>query len=119
MSRLKRFLPRQGANREERGVGRGRGGGTIPEPSKEGISVQRRGPSGVSFLMPSSPCRSLDPPRAGGVRAYSGEHLWGVVGAELEGLFKHLLRTGLGGRILLWNAGVLLEVLAGVHVREM
>ena len=103
MSRLKRFLPRRGANREEQGAGRGRGRGAVPEPSKEGISVRRGGSPGVSFLTPSSPCRSLDPPRAGGVRAYRGEHLWGVAGAELEGLFKHLPRTGSGGRILLWN----------------
>ena len=57
----------------------------------------------MSFLTPSSPCRSLDPPRAGRVRVYRGEHLWGVAGAELEGLFKHLLRSGSGGRISLWN----------------
>ena len=57
----------------------------------------------MSFLTPSSPRCSLDPPGAGRVRAYRGEHLWGVAGAELEGLFKHLLRTGSGGHILLWN----------------
>ena len=78
-------------------------GASFPPPGKEGKSVLRRGPPGVSFLTPSSPCRSLDPPRAGGVRAYRGEHLWGVAGSELEGLFKHLLRSRSGGRILLWN----------------
>ena len=57
----------------------------------------------MSFLTPSSPCRSLDPPRAGGVRAYRGEHLWGVAESELEGLFKLLLRSRSGGRILLWH----------------
>ena len=57
----------------------------------------------MSFLMPSSPCRSLDPPRVGRVRAYRWEHLWGVAGSELEGLFKLLLRSRMGGRILLWH----------------
>ena len=56
------------------------------------LAMKRRGPPGVSFLTPSSPCCSLDPPRAGGVRAYRGEHLWGVAGSELEGLFNVLLR---------------------------
>ena len=57
----------------------------------------------MSFLTPSSPCHSFDLPRAGRVRAYRGEHLWGVAGSELEGLFKLLLRSRSGGRILLWR----------------
>ena len=53
----------------------------------------------MSFLMPSSPCRSLDPPSVGRDRAYRGEHLRGVVGSELEGLFNVLLRPRMGGRV--------------------
>ena len=72
---MKRFLPRQGANREEQGAGWGRGRGTVLELSEEGVSVRRGGSPGLSFLTPSSPCRSLDPPGAGRVRAYRGEPL--------------------------------------------
>ena len=57
----------------------------------------------MSFLTPSSPRCSLDPPGVGWVRAYRGEHFRGVAGAELEGYFNHLLRIGSGGRVLLWN----------------
>ena len=87
---LKRFLPNQGMNREEQEAGRGRGKSIIPA-AWLGRKVLSRGPSGVSYLTPSSPCQSLDPSRAGGDRAYRGEHLWGVAGSELEGLFKLLL----------------------------
>ena len=55
----------------------------------------------MSFLTSSSPCRSLDPPGVGRDRAYRGEHLWGVVGSELEGLFNVLLISRMGEHVLL------------------
>ena len=50
----------------------------------------------MSFLTPSSPRCSLDPPGVGWVRVYRGEHFRGVAGAELEGYFNHLLKVRSG-----------------------
>ena len=51
----------------------------------------------MSFLTPSSPRCSLDPPGVSWVRTYRGERFRGIAGAELEGYFNHLLRIGMWG----------------------
>ena len=51
----------------------------------------------MSFLTPSSPCRSLDPPGAGRVRAYRGEYFRGVAGSRVGGLIETFAKDRVGG----------------------
>ena len=78
----------------------------------------------MSFLTSSSPCRSLNPPRAGRDRAYRWGHLWGVAGSGLEGSFDVLLRSRMGEHVLLLaskgnNSVIKKKHLFGQKVAEM